>query len=254
MIEIKKLSAGYRGVPVLRDLTLSFPTGKISTLIGPNGCGKSTLLKTMCALLPSISGELFFDGKPLSAFHRREFARLCAVLPQSRNIPALRAMELVAHGRYPHLSFSRNLREEDWKKVAAAMEKTGTLPLKDRLLSSLSGGERQRVYLAMTLAQDTPVLFLDEPTTYLDIGQKYEILELVKFIRDEGKTIVMVLHDLPLAFSYSDEITVLAEGRALCQGPSARVFEERIADRVFGVSSRQVTVEGKTEYLFFRAT
>ncbi len=253
MIEIRKLSAGYRGDPVLKDLTLSFPKGKISTLIGPNGCGKSTLLKTMCALLPRMSGELLYDGKPLSQFSRREFSKLCAVLPQSRNIPALRAMELVAHGRYPHLSFSRNLREKDWEKVEAAMEKTGTLALKDRLLSSLSGGERQRVYLAMTLAQDTPVLFLDEPTTYLDIGQKYEILELVKGICEEGKTIVMVLHDLPLAFSYSDVITVLEQGKALCQGPCREVFDQKIADRVFGVSSEKVTVRGHTEYLFFKA-
>ena len=165
MIELDRVTAGYPGRPVLQDIRLGFETGEITSLIGPNGCGKTTLLRAACGLLPLQGGQVLYDGKPLGKFGRKEFARLAAILPQTRDIPSIRAGQLVAHGRYPHLGFGRDLTKADREKIAWAMEATGTAGLAEKELSQLSGGERQRVYLAMTLAQDTQVLFLDEPTT-----------------------------------------------------------------------------------------
>ena len=171
MIELDRVTAGYPGRPVLQDIRLGFETGEITSLIGPNGCGKTTLLRAACGLLPLQGGQVLYDGKPLGKFGRKEFARLAAILPQTRDIPSIRAGQLVAHGRYPHLGFGRDLTKADREKIAWAMEATGTAGLAEKELSQLSGGERQRVYLAMTLAQDTQVLFLDEPTADLGIGQ-----------------------------------------------------------------------------------
>ena len=250
MIELDRVTAGYPGRPVLQDIRLGFETGEITSLIGPNGCGKTTLLRAACGLLPLQGGQVLYDGKPLGKFGRKEFARLAAILPQTRDIPSIRAGQLVAHGRYPHLGFGRDLTKADREKIAWAMEATGTAGLAEKELSQLSGGERQRVYLAMTLAQDTQVLFLDEPTTYLDIGQKFEVMELVRQIHRMGKTVVMVLHDLPLAFSYSHRVVVLEKGQVAAQGPADHVFESGVPARVFGVQSQALTVNGRKEYLF----
>ena len=142
--------------------------------------------------------------------------------------------------------------DKDRKAIELAIEQTGVSGLLEKELSELSGGERQRVYLAMTLAQDAEILFLDEPTTYLDIGQKHETLELIRKIRDLGKTILMVLHDLPLAFACSDRIALLENGSLRAFGPAGEVFDSGLPAEIFGVSSRRVELEGKTEYLFFR--
>ena len=250
MIEFCQVTAGYPGREVLHGVDLSIPEGKITSLIGPNGCGKTTLLKTACGLLSLRSGDIRFGGRSIRDFPRREFARLAAVLPQVRDIPAIRVGSFVAHGRYPHLSFGRDLTAKDRELVEQAMEETGVLPLRDKELSELSGGERQRAYLAMTLAQDSQVLFLDEPTTYLDIGQKYEMLELVRRINARGKTVVMVLHDLSFAFSYSHRVAVMQDGRLLLSGPSEEVFDSGAPAKAFGVTARKVEVDGTTEFLF----
>ena len=253
MIELRHVTAGYPGHLVLEDVSLTLPSGKITALIGPNGCGKTTLLRAACGLLPLAGGQIFFGGRELGQFRRREFARLVALLPQTRDVPAIRVEQLVAHGRYPHLSFGRDLTTADREKIAWAMEATGTAGLAEKELSQLSGGERQRVYLAMTLAQDTQVLFLDEPTTYLDIGQKFEVMELVRQIHRMGKTVVMVLHDLPLAFSYSHQVVVLEKGRLAAQGPADQVFASGVPARVFGVKSQALEVDGRQEYFFYQA-
>ena len=253
MIELCHVTAGYPGRPVLEDVNLTFQAGKITALIGPNGCGKTTLLRAACGLLPLAGGQVLYGGKDLRRFGRKEFARLVSILPQTRDVPSIRAEQLVAHGRYPHLSFGRDLTQADREKIAWAMEVTGTTALKDKELSQLSGGERQRVYLAMTLSQDTDILFLDEPTTYLDIGQKYEMLELIAQVNAMGKTVVMVLHDLPLAFSYSHQVVVLEKGRLAAQGPAAQVFASGVPARVFGVKSQALEVDGCQEYFFYQA-
>ena len=222
-------------------------------IIGPNGCGKTTLLRAAWrGCCPSRAGQVLLRWQARWAKFGRK-ASLPAwwpILPQTRDIPSIRAGQLVAHGRYPHLSFGRDLTKADREKIAWAMEATGTAGLAEKELSQLSGGERQRVYLAMTLAQDTQVLFLDEPTTYLDIGQKFEVMELVRQIHRMGKTVVMVLHDLPLAFSYSHRVVVLEKGQVAAQGPADHVFESGVPARVFGVQSQALTVNGRKEYLF----
>ncbi len=252
MIELKRVAAGYPGHPVLKDVSLTFQTGKITSLIGPNGCGKSTLLRAACGLLPLSGGQVLYNGRELGRFGRKEFARLVSILPQTRDVPAIRAGQLVAHGRYPHLGFGRDLAKADREKIAWAMEVTGTAPLAEKELSQLSGGERQRVYLAMTLAQDTDILFLDEPTTYLDIAQKYEVMELIRQINSLGKTVVMVLHDLPLAFSYSHQVAVLEKGAAAAQGEARQVFLSGMPARVFGVKSQTLEVDGREEFFFYQ--
>ena len=250
MIELDRVSLGYPGNRVLEDISLTLETGKITSLIGPNGCGKTTLLRGACGLLPLLGGTVRYNGRDLSRFGRKEFARLTAILPQTRDVPSIRAGQLVAHGRFPHLGFGRSLTQGDREKIRWAMEETGTLHLRDKELTQLSGGERQRVYLAMTLCQDTDILFLDEPTTYLDIGQKYEMLELVRQVNRLGKTVVMVLHDLSLAFSYSHQVVVLEKGTIAAQGDARQVFESGVPARVFGVASQALTVNGRLEYLF----
>lgn len=250
MIELSGIRAGYGQREILHNIDLAIPEGEITVLIGPNGCGKTTLLRAACGLLPLSAGEARFRGRDRREYGRREFARLAAFLPQVRDVPAIRVDRFVAHGRYPHLSFGRDLTSADREAVRRAMEETGVLELADQELSALSGGERQRVYLAMTLAQDADILFLDEPTTYLDIGQKFEVMELILRVKALGKTVVMVLHDLPLAFAYSDYAAVLQNGELLCFGRSEEIFDSGVPAQVFGVSSRRIVLDGKTEYLF----
>ncbi len=250
MIELQHLRAGYNGEEILHGVSLSLPEGQIISLIGPNGCGKTTLLRAVCGLLDPTEGRVMFRGRDRREYSRKEFARLAAFLPQSRDVPAIRADRFVAHGRYPHLSFGRGLTAADREAVRLAMERTGTAELAEKQLAELSGGERQRVYLAMTLAQDADILFLDEPTTYLDVGQKFEVMELISQIKALGKTVVMVLHDLPLAFAYSDSVAALENGVLRCFGPAREVFDSGVPAEIFGVSTRRAELDGKTEYLF----
>ncbi len=252
MLEIADLRAGYGDAEILHGLTFSVEPRKIVSLIGPNGCGKTTLLRAMCGLLPVSGGAVRLEGREIKEYGRKEFARLAAFLPQTRNVPAITAERLVSHGRYPHLSFGRSLTEQDREIVRRAMETTGTLEFRDRELSSLSGGQRQRVYLAMTLAQEAEILFLDEPTTYLDVGQKFQVMELVLQLKAMGKTVVMALHDLPLAFACSDAVAVLEKGVLREYGPAEAVFDSGAPGRAFGVHTEKITLNGKKEYLFLK--
>lgn len=252
MVAFSQVSVGYGGRAALEGVSFTAPEGKVTSLIGPNGCGKTTLLKTACGLLEPLAGEIAIKGKTKKGSRRKEWARLCALLPQVREVPALTVEALVAHGRYPHLSFGRDLTGADKAAIAQAMEAAGVEALRGRGLAQLSGGERQRAYLAMALAQDPDVFFLDEPTTYLDIGQKYEMLELIRGLRARGKTVVMVLHDLPLAFAYSDFVAVLGGGRLRAFGESREVFHSGVPGEVFGVRGERITLHGKEEFLFTR--
>ena len=239
MLELRGAAAGYGGTPVLREISFTVPKGSLTALIGPNGCGKTTLLRTAARQLPLLSGDVLLDGRPVSSYGRMEFARKAAFMPQVRSVPAITAGALVAHGRFPHLGFSRRLRPEDRAAVQAAMEATGVADWANRDLRALSGGERQRVYLAMALAQDTDLILLDEPTTYLDPRRQFELLGLIASLPGRGKTVVMVLHELSHALRYSTQLVLLEQGRLVQRGTPEELYDGGQLDRVFGIRSRR---------------
>ena len=239
MLELRGIAAGYGGTPVLWEVSFTVPKGSLTALIGPNGCGKTTLLRAAARQLPLLAGEILLDGRPVSSYGRTEFARKAAFMPQVRSVPAITAGALVAHGRFPHLGFSRRLRPEDRAAVQAAMEATGVADWANRDLRALSGGERQRVYLAMALAQDTDLILLDEPTTYLDPGRQFELLDLIASLPGRGKTVVMVLHDLSHALRYSTQLLLLEQGRLVQRGTPEELYAGGQLDRVFGIRSRR---------------
>lgn len=235
MMEFQQVTAGYHGAPVLRDVTFTVPTGSITAVIGPNGSGKTTLLRAAMRRLPLQAGRITLQDRPVQSYERRAFARAVAFMPQVREVPAITVRALVSHGRFPYLGMTRQLRAADREAVDRALEVTGTAAWQERDLRELSGGERQRVYLAMALAQDTGLILLDEPTTYLDLGSQFTLLELVQTLNRQGKTIVMVLHDLGLALQYSTRVALLDKGRlAACDTPQALYHSGRI-ETVFGV-------------------
>ncbi len=244
MLEVRNLSAGYHGNPVLQNISLSIPAGAVTVIAGPNGCGKSTLLKALTGILPA-TGSVTLDGQELLYLDRRERARKVAFLPQNRQVPEITVKNLVLHGRFPYLSYPRRYRQEDFRIAEAAMDKMGVAELSDRNLATLSGGQRQKVYIAMALAQDTPVVLLDEPNAFLDIAHQLQLMEQAKALAEAGKTVVLVLHDLSLALEYADSLAVLSEGNCLFQGSPEETFRSGCLDQVFGVKVRRfATAEG----------
>lgn len=236
MLEFRELSVGYGGAPVLRGITFRAERGKVTCLIGPNGCGKTTLLRCAARRLTPIEGKMRLDGRALSAYERKEFARTVAVLPQGRIVPGISVRTLVNHGRFPHLGLSRKLRQQDREIVERAMSDAGVSDWAERDLREMSGGERQRAYLAMALAQDTPLILLDEPTTYLDIGAQFAFLSLIRQISAQGKTVIMVLHDLAQALRYSDALALLSGGTLRFFGAPEALYQSGLLSAVFGVT------------------
>ena len=239
MIEFRHVTAGYGDTPVLKDISLTIPQGSLTALVGPNGCGKTTLLRAAVRQLPLQSGEILLGGRSIADYERKEFARHVAFMPQVRSIPAISVQALVSHGRFPYLGLSRRMRPEDRDAVRKAMEDTGVSEWAHRDLRALSGGERQRVYIAMALAQDTDIVFLDEPTTYLDLSRQFELLELIRSLRHHGKTVVIVLHDLAHALRYSDHMILMEQGRIAACGAPQELFVSGELARVFGVQAHQ---------------
>ena len=243
MIELHDVTVGYGGKPMLRDISLAFPPGQVTVLLGPNGCGKSTLMKTALGLLPRQSGEILYDGVNLEQMTTRQVARKAAYLPQSREVPSITARRMVLHGRFPYLGYPRRYRAEDYEAAAKALEWAGAGDLADRPVRELSGGQRQKVYLAMALAQDTETVFMDEPTTYLDVRHQLEVMSVSRRLADMGRAVVLVLHDLSLALRAADRLAVLADG-ALCQvGTPEEIFTGGELDRAFGVTVQRVRTE-----------
>lgn len=236
------LRVGYGGREILSGVDLTFRAGTVTAIIGPNGSGKSTLLRTLCRLLSPDEGSVAVDGRPLSTMRTRDLARTMAFLPQAPTAPeGMTVRELVARGRHPHQTLFRQWSTQDAAEVDAALELTGLADLADRDVQTLSGGQRQRAWIALSLAQDTGLLLLDEPTTYLDIAHSIEVLDLVDHLCvDLGRTVVMVIHDLNLAIRYADELVVVHDGRIAAQGPPHRVITESLLDTVFGLTARVV--------------
>lgn len=236
MFELQEVSVGYGGVPVLQNVSFTAQSGQITALVGTNGCGKTTLLKAVARQLPLLGGSITLQGRPLSAYGRKEYARTAAFMPQVRNIPEITVQGLVSHGRFPYLGLSRQMTAKDRAIVRQAMEQTGVDRWAERDLRELSGGERQRVYLAMALAQGGDAILLDEPTTYLDVAAQFELLEMLRGLADQGKTVILVLHDLAQALQYSDRVAVLSSGMLTAFDMPANLFAQGILDAIFGVT------------------
>lgn len=241
-LEAQNLHVAYGEHTILKDLSVAFPAGEVTAIIGPNGCGKSTLLKALSQFLPS-KGQLFINGEDARALSRRDLARRLAVLPQSPQAPdGITVQDLVSRGRHPHQSWFRQWSSADSEVVDACLEKTGVKELGDRPLSSLSGGQRQRAWLAMVLAQDTDLLLLDEPTTYLDLAHSVDVLRLVQTMKQEdGRTILMVLHDLNLAARFADHLVVMGPGRVAATGSAKEILTPELLADTFGLEAGVLT-------------
>ncbi len=242
-LTVGRLSAGYGDRPVLEGLDLSVAAGRVTAIVGANACGKSTLLRAMSRLLRPQGGHVLLDGKDIHRTAPRELARRLGLLPQSPIAPeGITVLDLVGRGRNPHLGLLSRWSRKDESAVAAAMDATGTLDLAERPVDELSGGQRQRVWIAMALAQETEILLLDEPTTFLDIRHQVEVLDLlIDLNQSRGTTVVMVLHDLNLASRYSDVLIAMAGGRLHAAGAPADVLTADMVRHVFGIDSRIVT-------------
>ena len=237
------------GAPFIEGLSARIESGSVTSIIGPNGCGKSTLVKLASGLLRPASGRVEVKGRDTGSLSARERARELAVLAQSSRVPPVNVEALVALGRHPHTGMGGRLGPRDRERVEAALERAGVARFRDHDVRKLSGGERQRAFVAMTLAQDTDLIVLDEPTTYLDIGQKNQVMELVRDLNVQGRTILAVLHDLPLAFMYSDYVALMESGKLTAFGTPDEVREP--AAKAFGVKQALVTLEGREQIIFY---
>ena len=235
----ESITVGYGVDPVIADLTWDVPDGKVTSIVGPNGCGKSTLLRTLARLLKPTAGHVRLDGAPITEISTRDISKRLALLPQSPISPeGLLVRDLVGRGRHPHQRWFSQWSPEDQLVVEEALAMTDTLHLADRAIDQLSGGQRQRAWIAMTLAQDTDLVLLDEPTTYLDLAHQIEVLDLVtRLNRERGRTVTMVLHDLNLAARYSDLIVVMKDGAIVAQGEPVEIFTSELLSSVFGLDA-----------------
>lgn len=248
VFDIKGLTFSYGANEVIKGLDLSIKQGKVTTLIGANGCGKSTLFNLITKNLRPNSGEIRLEGKDISQVKLKDFARQVAIVHQYNTAPADISVEkLVAFGRTPYHGLgSPSNSEEDEEKIKRALEITNTEKLKDKAVAQLSGGQKQRVWIAMALAQDTKILFLDEPTTYLDIRYQLQILKLVRKLNEEyGMTVIMVLHDINQSLYYSDEIVAMKDGRITAQGKPEEIITSELIKNVYDVELGISAVNGR---------
>lgn len=238
-LEAKALAVGYGERLVIPGLSLQITMGQITALVGPNGSGKSTLLKTLARITQPKGGMVYLDGRAIARMSSREVALQLAILPQGPGAPdELTVAELVEQGRYPHVGALRMLRQQDHSAIHEALAQTNMEQFRHRRLDSLSGGERQRAWIALALAQATPILLLDEPTTFLDVGHQIEVLDLVQTLNhSHGKTIVLVVHDLNHAARYADRIVVLQDGHIVADGAPRAVLTPSLLADVFHVQA-----------------
>ncbi|MFS2324640.1 ABC transporter ATP-binding protein [Brucella sp. H1_1004] len=223
---------------VARDLSVAIPDASFTVIVGPNACGKSTLLRALSRLLKPSTGKIVLDGGDIASLPAKETARRLGLLPQSSIAPeGITVADLVARGRYPHQSFLQQWSEADEAAVALAMASTKITELANRPVDELSGGQRQRVWIALVLAQDTPILLLDEPTTYLDIAHQIELLDLLAQLNKQGRTVVAVLHELNHACRYASHLIAMRDGALIAQGKPADIVTEQLVEEVFGLSS-----------------
>jgi iron complex transport system ATP-binding protein len=242
-LQTQSLTLGYDSAPIVEKLNLSIPAGQITALVGANGCGKSTLLRGISRLLKPRRGDVVLNGADIWKMPTKELAKQLGILPQSPVAPeGLSVYELVAQGRYPHQRWYQQWSEMDEQITLDALAITNMLDFSNRVVDTLSGGQRQRAWIAMTLAQDTDWLLLDEPTTFLDLAYQIEVLDLLYELNaTRGKTIVMVLHDLNHAARYAHHIIALQKGQVIAQGAPAEVVSETIVKEVFGITAKVIS-------------
>lgn len=234
------LTVAYGDRPVIEGLSVNIPVGQVTAVVGANACGKSTLLKTLARLLKPRGGTVTLDGQSIHSMRTGEVARHLGILPQAPVAPeGLTVLDLVSRGRAPHQAWWRQWGGTDEHAVTDALAATGMLEHAGRMVDELSGGQRQRAWIAMAVAQDTGVLLLDEPTTFLDLAHQIDVLDLIVDLnRRRGRTVVMVLHDLSHACRYADHLIAMKGGRIVAQGPPASIVDEALVEDVFGLRSR----------------
>lgn len=238
-LTVQSLVSGYGGRTVVSGVDLEMPPGKISVIVGANACGKSTLLKTLSRLLPVQQGSVLLDGQRIEEIPTKELAKTLGLLPQQPIAPeGIAVADLVGRGRHPHQKLFRSWTAEDDRAVTEALIATGVVELADRSVDELSGGQRQRVWIAMALAQETDILLLDEPTTFLDVTHQIEVLDLLTDLnRSRGTTIAMVLHDINLAARYADHLFAVRQGELVAAGPPAQVVTSELMHEVFALDA-----------------
>lgn len=246
-ISVKNLSVAYESNTIIEDMNLSIPKGKISIIIGANGCGKSTLLKTIARINKPKSGDILINNKNINKVKEKDIAREVAFLPQGPVCPSgLTVRELVAFGRFPHQKMIGGLNNHDKDIIDWAIKETGLSEFADREVENLSGGQRQRAWIAMTLAQETDIIMLDEPTTYLDMSYQLEVLEVLqKLNREKQITVVIVLHELNNACRFADNIIGLKKGKIVCQGRPLDVINKENLKEIYGIDAKlQLSEDG----------
>lgn len=238
-ITTKNLNISYGSLDIVKDLDLEIPKGKITTIIGANGCGKSTILKTIARIIEPKSGDIFINGKNVKEQKPNELAKVMAVLPQAPTAPSgLTVEELIAYGRFPYQKGFGKLKKEDNDIITWALKATGIEEFRERTMDALSGGQRQRAWIAMALAQQTDILVLDEPTTYLDLAHQLEVLKVLEELnKSQGTTIVMVIHELNNAARFADHMIGVKKGKIACQGTADEVMTKENLKELFNIDA-----------------